>query len=395
MKKLEAECLEDIEEWRMIVRECSEEIQAQVDKKVEEIKASIVSEEVKKYLLLQETESAKAIIQCKYLENIEEAWSEALDDGIEEDPIPPPVFNQPSGPLHEPTTIPNPLTLASLKAGHAAAIQGKAKTTIPSAVLSPDSLHGVESLMHNLQNLITDDAGTHPASNAPIPTPNTTALPPDAPVKMSLPIVALLALPSTPLLPGLVELLNALQANITMAFTSQLTSLLAQMDQQDIHIQAITKPQGKGKNPAVATGLASQATSHDAPPHLPSMVAPGVQPDATISSNNPPPGEPMGPPLGPPPINPPSLPPCKNGPVPIPTGATRWASVVTNTNFTGQTKAHTGAIATTRAIRRSVTGGKKAGRIPAYLINTEITVMHGKGLKDLKREEVVCHLTPT
>ncbi|KAI9443749.1 hypothetical protein BJY52DRAFT_1228981 [Lactarius psammicola] len=130
-----------------IVRECSEEIQAQVDKKVEEIKASIVSEEVEKYLLLQETESAKAIIQCKYLENIKEAskalgymlvqidndkeckghshkqealkarakqkkggrgliipkpfstaGSEALDDGMEEDPIPPPVFNVESSP---------------------------------------------------------------------------------------------------------------------------------------------------------------------------------------------------------------------------------------------------------------------------------------------------------
>ncbi|KAI9433761.1 hypothetical protein BJY52DRAFT_1198533 [Lactarius psammicola] len=99
MKKLENKCIEDIEEWRtvyrkglvaalrakatgtdilvlshsQIVHECSEEIQAQVDKKAADIKESIVKEEVEKYLLLQETDNAKAIICRKYLENIEEA----------------------------------------------------------------------------------------------------------------------------------------------------------------------------------------------------------------------------------------------------------------------------------------------------------------------------------
>ncbi|KAI9434759.1 hypothetical protein BJY52DRAFT_1231106 [Lactarius psammicola] len=72
MKKLEAECIDDIEEWRTVYRkglaaalraeatgtdipvlthsqivcECSEEIQAQVDKKAAEIKESIIKEEV-------------------------------------------------------------------------------------------------------------------------------------------------------------------------------------------------------------------------------------------------------------------------------------------------------------------------------------------------------------
>ncbi|KAI9449554.1 hypothetical protein BJY52DRAFT_1227709 [Lactarius psammicola] len=55
-----------------IVCECSKEIQAQADKKAAEIKDSIIKEEVEKYLLLQETENAKAIIRHKYLENIED-----------------------------------------------------------------------------------------------------------------------------------------------------------------------------------------------------------------------------------------------------------------------------------------------------------------------------------
>ncbi|KAI9445837.1 hypothetical protein BJY52DRAFT_1228637 [Lactarius psammicola] len=102
MKKLEEECIEDIEEWRtvyrkgltaalqaeatgtdipvlshsQIVRECSEEIQAQADKKAAEIKDSIIKEEVEKYLLLQQTNNARAIIRRKYLENIEEARRE-------------------------------------------------------------------------------------------------------------------------------------------------------------------------------------------------------------------------------------------------------------------------------------------------------------------------------
>ncbi|KAI9459947.1 hypothetical protein BJY52DRAFT_1222941 [Lactarius psammicola] len=99
MKKLKDECIEDIDEWRtvyrkglaaalwaeatgtdipvlshsQIVRECSEEIQAQADKKAVEIKESIIKEEVEKYLLLQETDNARAIIRRKYLENIEDA----------------------------------------------------------------------------------------------------------------------------------------------------------------------------------------------------------------------------------------------------------------------------------------------------------------------------------
>ncbi|KAI9431363.1 hypothetical protein BJY52DRAFT_1232170 [Lactarius psammicola] len=102
MKKLEDECIEDIDEWRTVYRkgltaalraeamgtdipvlshsqivwECSEEIQAQADKKAAEIKESIIKEEVEKYILLQEMDNARAIIRRKYLENIEEAQRE-------------------------------------------------------------------------------------------------------------------------------------------------------------------------------------------------------------------------------------------------------------------------------------------------------------------------------
>ncbi|KAI9437895.1 hypothetical protein BJY52DRAFT_1229986 [Lactarius psammicola] len=103
MKKLEDECVEDIDEWRtvyrkglatalraeatgtdipvlshsQIVRECSGEIQAQVDKKVEEIRLSIIQEEVEKHLLLSETDNAKASIRRKYYADIEKARQEA------------------------------------------------------------------------------------------------------------------------------------------------------------------------------------------------------------------------------------------------------------------------------------------------------------------------------
>ncbi|KAI9449201.1 hypothetical protein BJY52DRAFT_1227907 [Lactarius psammicola] len=103
MVKLEEECLEDIDEWRtvyrkglavalraeatgteipvlshsQIVRECSGEIQAQVNKKVEDIRLSIVQEEVEKHLLLSETDNAKASIRRKYYADIENARQEA------------------------------------------------------------------------------------------------------------------------------------------------------------------------------------------------------------------------------------------------------------------------------------------------------------------------------
>ncbi|KAI9440189.1 hypothetical protein BJY52DRAFT_1229581 [Lactarius psammicola] len=73
--KLEEECIDDIDEWRTVYRKgLAAALQAEAtDKKAAEIKENIIKEEVEKYLLLQETDNARAIIRRKYLENIEEA----------------------------------------------------------------------------------------------------------------------------------------------------------------------------------------------------------------------------------------------------------------------------------------------------------------------------------
>ncbi|KAI9448821.1 hypothetical protein BJY52DRAFT_1193141 [Lactarius psammicola] len=416
MKKLEAECIEDIEEWRtvyrkglaaalqaeatgtdilvlshsQIVQECSEEIQAQVDKKAAEIKDSIIKEEVEKYLLLQETDNAKAIIRHKYLENIEEArhevraeiasekknWvgttlsemtttknvrdalpnvrfqmvngpdllherrtitpqakkkikkkgrklvipkpfstagSEASsnEDGMEEDPLPPPDFSFISPPALAPV---QPI---SVPANVRASQQPLGPTRDPATLPETDQLRGVSSSMHNPINVMEEDPKTDEVSAST--------------ANLAAPAVALPALPAIPLLPGLAELLNALQTNITTAFSNQISSLTDQMDQQDIRISNITIPGTKGKGVAKA---------RDPPPHLPNTIAPGVRPDvvahlpatlapgakpdaAATNPTNLAPGKPMGPPLGPPPTAVPSLPPRKNGPVPVPRNVTR------------------------------------------------------------------------
>ncbi|KAI9443750.1 hypothetical protein BJY52DRAFT_1194491 [Lactarius psammicola] len=499
MRKLEDECIEDIDEWRtmyrkglvaalraeatgtdipvlshsQIVRECSEEIQAQADKKAAEIKDSIIKEEVEKYLLLQETDNARAIIRAEitsekknwavvYRDSVQltflsekatllgyhlvrnnndkereghtakraipdgkrfrldgsitpqakknkkknggrkliilkpfsTAGSKASsnEDGMEEDPLPPPDFGgisspvsapvsepiqpisvpvnvralqQPSGPLHNPMTLP-----------------------VIHSNISLDPLRGVASSMHNPKNVMEEDPKINEA----------TALV----AKPAAPITVLPDLPAIPLLPGLAELLNALQTNITMAFSSQISSLTDRMDQQDIRITNITKSiisKGKGvakarETPPHLPTTTAPGVRPDAVAHIPSTSAPGGTPDATAAAN-PAPREPMGPPLGPLPMNAPSISAWKNGPVPVPRNVTRWASVVTSTMYAGQTTARAGAITNTSAVGRTVTGGKKAGGTPAYLINTEITVMRGKGLKDPKKEEAVRSLTPT
>ncbi|KAI9452196.1 hypothetical protein BJY52DRAFT_1190498 [Lactarius psammicola] len=425
MKKLKAECIEDIDEWRMvyqkglvaalrskatgtdipilthsqIIHKCSEEIQAQVDKKAADIKDSIIKEEVEKYLLLQETNNAKAIIQRKYLENIEEArrevraeiasekknwvvayrdsvqltfltdkaahlgyhlvcndvdeesedvtphsipvtpvtrprkldgsiapvarakWkkgrgliipkplsvagSEASEESMDEDPIPPPIFmvalssspapapilpisvplnvrasQQPEGPLREPITVPDHRTFQAPQEVH-------------------DTLRGVRSSMHNPNSIMVDNANTTP---------------PPVMVTPSLPV-----LPSIPLMPGLTELLNALQTNISNIFANQISSLTTCLDVQDIHINSITAnnpSKGKGK----AT-LGQGAMTRSLPNTIPTLSAPAaLAKDAQASVNpqelatpaasandvlshpsaNPSPGEPMGPPVEPP-----------------------------------------------------------------------------------------------
>ncbi|KAI9449264.1 hypothetical protein BJY52DRAFT_1192724 [Lactarius psammicola] len=449
MKKLEDECIEDIDEWRtvyrkglaaalraeatgtdipvlshsQIVQECSEEIQAQADKKAAEIKESIIKEEVEKYLLLQETDNARAIIRRKYLENIEEAqrevrveiasekknWAVAYrdsvqltflrekaallgyqlfrkdedeereghsskratqegkrsrsasraedvtpdipvtpvtkprnldgsvtpqarknkkkkggrklvipkpfsiagseassaEDGMDEDPLPPPNFSADTSPVPAPV---QPISVpANVRASQQPHMPVRDPATLPADTPYDDSLRGVSSSIHNPENIMEEDSPS-PSSNTGIAVEPTVAANPA-------PTVVLLALPTIPLLPGLAKLLNALQTNITSAFSTQISTLTDRLNKQDIRINNITTKPNVNKGKGVA-GVAGATKAHDAPPHLPITAAPGVRPDAVAHSStvaapgvrpdaaantNPAPGEPMGPPVGPPP----------------------------------------------------------------------------------------------
>ncbi|KAI9449197.1 hypothetical protein BJY52DRAFT_1192783 [Lactarius psammicola] len=612
MKKLEDECMEDIDEWRtvywkglaaalraeatgttipalshsQIVRECSEEIQTQVNKKVEEIRLSIIQEEVEKHLLLSETDNAKALIRRKYYANIETARQEAraevssekkawavayrdschldflsdkaqalgymlvrldadeeregrsakrgalegkrsrsasraedvtpcsvpatpvtrprkLDRSItptptpvkkkkgkgralvipkalppqsgvlavageesmdEDAPTPPPLFlassapstpktaipilpisvptnvrasQQPDGPVRDPVSVPLPPTIPPtptvVVANLPTAIQGSAGG-VPNPESSSDSqggvlpsmdspLRGVSSSMHNPKNQMEVDAGAQPPL-APSHTPNDTP-PPNAPVKTSLPTVGNLALPSIPLLPGLAELLSALQTNITNAFSSQISTITQRLDTHDAQIKSlvsapagpsVTKPimnavnavstpppihvnKGKGKALASAGPVAAK------PPTIPVTPAPAASAkdvDSHITAPSVAPSQAKPQPLvnaaaphhAPPPAG--GLFPRANpGPVPVPKDAVRWASVINNSNFAGQHIARQSAKDSAATIGRGVSGAKKAGGSPSYLQNTEITVIRGKGMKDEKAEANIRRLSPS
>ncbi|KAI9440208.1 hypothetical protein BJY52DRAFT_1195505 [Lactarius psammicola] len=437
MKKLEDECIEDIDEWRTVYRkglaaalraeatgtdilvlshsqivwECSEEIQAQADKKAAEIKDSIIKEEYlenikeaqrevraeiaskkknwavvyrdsvqltflrEKAALLgyqlfrkdedeehegrstkraaQEGKCSRSASQaedvtpdipvmpvtrpwnldgsvtpqaCKNKKKkggwklvipkpFSVAGSEAssTEDGMEEDPLPPPNFSvdlspAPAPPI-QPISVPN-----NVRASQQPSMPVRDPITVPVSILSDDpsnKLRGVASSIHNPDNIMEEDL---PPPHAPI------AVPP--------------ALPTMPLLPGLAELLSALQTNITTAFTSQISSLTERMNQQDIRINNITAM----AKPNVNKGKSVAKVACETPPHLPSSAAPGIRSDAAAHSSNtaapgvrpdaaadtnPAPGEPMGPPLGPPPMSAPSLPARKNRLVPVPKNMTR------------------------------------------------------------------------
>ncbi|KAI9437880.1 hypothetical protein BJY52DRAFT_1196228 [Lactarius psammicola] len=559
MKRLEDECLEDIDEWRtvyrkglaaalraeatgteipvlshsQIVRECSGEIQAQVDKKVEEIRLSIIQEEVEKHLLLSETENAKASIRRKYYADIDNARQEAraevssekkawavayrdsnhldflsgkakalgymlvridADEEREEDvtpcsvpvtpvtrlrkldgsitptpvkkkkgkgralvipkplpsqsgvqavageesmdedaPIPPPLFlaspapstpktavpilpisiptnvrasQQPDGPVRDPVLVPLPPTIPPTPVVAVVdlptAIQGSAGVA-PNPGSSQDSqdgvppltespLRGVSSSMHNPKNQMEVDAGAQPPL-APSPTPIDIP-PPNAPVKTSLPTVGNLALPSIPLLPGLAELLSAL--SIVSAPKPAQSSSHAPSPSHSVDVNKGNK--GKGK--ATAGPVAA------APPTVPAAPAPAASAKDAGSpptSNRPtvPAGvspNPETPPVGKAAPSAPAaglFPHADPGPVSVPKDATRWASVITHSNFAGQHAARQSAKESAASIGRGVSGAKKAGGTPSYLQNTEITVIRGKGMKDEKAEANIRRLSPS
>ncbi|KAI9445736.1 hypothetical protein BJY52DRAFT_1228715 [Lactarius psammicola] len=96
--------------------------------------------------------------------------------------------------------------------------------TAPSRVATPDSSRGVASSMHNPLNAMVDD----PPS---LPTRSTAEDPLAAPSREATSTTA--PLTSIPLMPGLAEMLTALQNNLVTTFTSQIAGLAKRIDDQD------------------------------------------------------------------------------------------------------------------------------------------------------------------
>ncbi|KAI9441031.1 hypothetical protein BJY52DRAFT_1195329 [Lactarius psammicola] len=130
--------------------------------------------------------------------------------------------------------------------------------TPPSRVLTLDSTRGVASSMHNPENAMADNP-------PPVPAPEAVVVPP-----------ALPALQPIPLLPGLAEMLNALQANLMTSFTSQINTLSSHIDAQDEIIKIRAQPKKVGKEKVVAPVppapapntiplMSSEAPSHSQP----------------------------------------------------------------------------------------------------------------------------------
>ncbi|KAI9430642.1 hypothetical protein BJY52DRAFT_1200029 [Lactarius psammicola] len=225
----------------------------------------------------------------------------------------------------------------------------------PSRVLTPDSTRGVASSMHNPQNVMADDL-------PPAAAPEAVAVPP-----------ALPSLQPIPLLPGLAEMLNALQANLMTSFTSQINILSSRIDAQDELIKIRPQPKVGGKGKAVQPS--------------PSQSAPSL--GTTPPSAGPPPEGAL--PV-PDPLPVPRPPPAAAAPRPpraiLPDKAT-WAGVVTPQNFAQNINAKASAAANANVVGRTAGGAIRKGRgaNPTSVENTEITIARGLGLQDNKAEE--------
>ncbi|KAI9443728.1 hypothetical protein BJY52DRAFT_1373644 [Lactarius psammicola] len=202
----------------------------------------------------------------------------------------------------------------------------------PSRVLTPDSTRGVASSMHNPENAMADDL-------PPAKAPEAVVVPPPLP-----------SLQPIPLLPGLAEMLNALQANLMTSFTSQINVLSSRIDAQDELIKIRPQPKATGK------GRAPQPTPTPPAPGASSTTAPlaPVGPAQTPSPEALPVPDPLPVPRPPPPP-PVSRPPCAI----LPDRAT-WAGIVTPSNFAQNTAAK----AQTHPGRRDPQGTRSQPTLP-------------------------------
>ncbi|KAI9467394.1 hypothetical protein BJY52DRAFT_1182822 [Lactarius psammicola] len=225
-------------------------------------------------------------------------------------------------------------------------------TLPPSRVLTPDSTRGVASSMHNPENAMADDL-------PPAKAPEAMVVPPSLP-----------SLQPIPLLPGLAEMLNVLQANLMTSFTSQINQ---------------PKAGGKGKAAQPTPPLPLQGA---APP--PNLIAPAsgpsTQPEETaraLPSEVLPVPDPLPVPR-PPPHSSAPRPPCAILP-----DNTTWAGVVTPTNFGQDQNARLASKGNANIIGRMTGGAARKGKasVPVSLENTEITIVRGEGLADKAAEE--------
>ncbi|KAI9449552.1 hypothetical protein BJY52DRAFT_1192480 [Lactarius psammicola] len=239
---------------------------------------------------------------------------------------------------------------------------------VPPWVLTSDLTRGVASSMHNPDNGMVDDLpesrSVEPADKGPVVVPPT--LPNLAPI---------------PLLPGLAEMLNTLQANLLTSFTSQINVLSARIDTQDELIKITpmaAKKKGKSTPqevipPLVAAPSTSTQTGGPTPSSSTNVMQAALPvPDPTLVPR-------------PPPDQPRVTHPLK---AILPQTST-WAGVVTPANFAQNQSAWDASCANANIIGRMVGGAACKGRNanPMSVKNTEITIACGKGLKDKAAED--------
>ncbi|KAI9452694.1 hypothetical protein BJY52DRAFT_1225990 [Lactarius psammicola] len=245
--------------------------------------------------------------------------------------------------------------------------------TPPSRVLTPDSTRGVASSMHNPDNAMAEDTmpAKAPATDGVVTAqaaPDSTLVPPPLP-----------SLPPIPLLPGLAEMLNALQSNIMTSFTAQINHLSSRIDAQDevIKIRPQQSSKGKGKQP--------QATPGPAPPSPPAEGVPAVPPTQNTTPQE---ALPVPDPLPVP--RPPPIPPrSSRPPKALLPERTTWAGIVTPGNFAQNQTARDNARSNANTIGRTAGGATRKGKAanPLSLDNTEITIARGQGLQDKAAED--------
>ncbi|KAI9434756.1 hypothetical protein BJY52DRAFT_1197992 [Lactarius psammicola] len=240
----------------------------------------------------------------------------------------------------------------------------------PSRALTPDSTRGVASSMHNPDNVMAVDAAA--------PSADSVAVPPDTdPVNQPLP-PPLPQLTPIPLLPGLAEMLNALQSNLMTSFTNQISVLSSRIDAQDELIK-VTKGKGKAKG-AQQTPPARPEPSHSVPAVTPPVPTTATDGGASSTPNNP--TIPVPNPL-PTPIPPPR--PAQRAILPE---GVRWAGIVTSGNFSNDANRNV-ARTNANAVGRTASGKARPGKSASSNLteNTEITVSRGSGLTDSAAED--------